>query len=858
MPELPLLVFPSSTNSTPRRRGGGPDNITFPSKDRQIARVDGKINRILEQFEERTNFLLNSSISGIDTEQVFIIEIVGSVDNFKDLLDQTEGSEWLFEWDITADPDDDFYNPSNQEKKLSNRLFLSMNNQRGLDELLGYWNMWKKTNTLPWGKAKWKEIFSHIKDIRPWGVQEQLEETGIKNEWIKELEIDSDEPINFEIELFYRRNPEKRRDNEQKLKLIMEEIGGRLISSFLDIEEIHFHSVKVELPRDKIREIVERVDNGDIDFLLLKFPNIMYFRTTGQALSAENIDNENFETTVTPELNLNHGSPVIAILDGVPLYNHELLKDRILLDDPDDYESAYQPGERKHGTSIASLIIHGDINAHEDPLDRPIYLHPIMKIDEQFRGFGKAVEYVPDDIFLEDKIYRAVRRMFEGEGTEEAQAENVKIINLSIGDTFRPFNGMVSPLARLIDYLSWRYKVLFNISAGNYKHDYDFGLNEADYKALPDEEKIELLLKYINSSEEDRKIISPAESINGLTVGAVHKDESTYTGTRLADIQKNDISLPSSINRLGLGLRNTVKPEIFFAGGRQLYDYPIMNGHPFKLLTFTREPGQQAAYDDSSGSITKVVYTSGTSNATALATRAGAKIYDVVKQLQADNPDKISDSQIAIIIKALLVHGASKDTWFSIYENHLREGQHLGVFKACISKFLGYGEVNVSKVLSCTEQRATIIGTGGIREGEAKEYRIPLPPSLANENAWRRLTITLAWFTPINPNHRNLRKAQLYFTPPNDTDDLGLSRQESDWQQVRRGTVQHEVLEGTRISNFQDGDFLVVLVQCHADAVSNLDEEINYALAVTLEVKEDVALPIYDEIRARIQLQIQV
>lgn len=859
MPPLPLLIFPNSVKATPKKGRGAPDKINLPSKEIQAERIEYKLIDEIKKFKSIENFLIDGE-EEVDLEQVYVIEIVGTIEDFKKVLDITDGIEWLFEWDTTIEPDEYFYDTTNINKELNSRVFLSMSNQQGLQEIFRLWNMWKENQELPYGKSKWKDIFSRIKDIRPWGIQEQLSDTGIRDEWIKELEEESDEPIKFEIELFYRTNSDKRRKNERILRKIMEDLKGSLISSYIDIEEIHFHAVKVELPRERIREIIQKVDEGIIDFSLLKFSSLMHFRPTGQALSSIAHEEETLDTQSQNIVQIS-GEPVVAILDGVPFSEHALLSGRMLIDDPDDYASEYQPGERKHGTAMSSLVIHGELDAGEESLARPIYFHPIMQVDARGRGFGPVVEHVPDNIFLEDKIYRAVRRMFEGEGEVAAQSKYIKIINLSIGDSTRPFHGIVSPLARLIDFLSWKYKVLFCISAGNVVNDFAFDLTEHQYDTLNEDEKAHLWLNYIENSTNERKILSPAESINALTIGSIHRDESgIWVPRNRIDIQAFNLDLPSTINRLGLGFRDTIKPEIFFAGGRQLYTPPIIAGQPFKISNFSIAPGQKVAIDSNDGALINVVYTRGTSNATALATRLGAKIFEVVDEIRNQYPDKIEDTQIAIIIKALLTHGASKSHWKDVYETHLRNGQKLDIFKKEVSKYIGYGEVNGKRVLECTEQQATIIGAGKIKEMECREYRIPLPPSLSNDNSWRRLTITLAWFTSINPNNRKLRKAQLFFTPPNKDDNLGLSRQESNHHQVKRSTVQHEILESEKVSSYQDGDYLVVLVQCHADATDNLDDEIDYALVVTLETKENVLmpLPIYEEIRTRIQTPIQV
>jgi hypothetical protein len=76
---------------------------------------------------------------------------------------------------------------------------------------------------------------------------------------------------------------------------------------------------------------------------------------------------------------------------------------------------------------------------------------------------------------------------------------------------------------------------------------------------------------------------------------------------------------------------------------------------------------------------------------------------------------------------------------------------------------------------------------------------------------------------------------------------------------VLRGTVQHEVLEGTdQIAAFQDGDSILLHVSCKKDATASLDDAIPYGLAVTLEVAEGIQVPIYQQLRARLKPRVAV
>jgi hypothetical protein len=148
-----------------------------------------------------------------------------------------------------------------------------------------------------------------------------------------------------------------------------------------------------------------------------------------------------------------------------------------------------------------------------------------------------------------------------------------------------------------------------------------------------------------------------------------------------------------------------------------------------------------------------------------------------------------------------------------------------------------------------------LIGASTLADDLAHIYAIPLPPSLSGERVWRRATITLAWSTPINPRHRNYRRGQLWFDVPTET--LSVDRVNAQWQTVRRGTLQHEVMEGERAAAFADGDTLDIRVNCKADA-GELTDEIPYALAVTLEAAPMIDVSIYEEIEARVRPRVAI
>lgn len=805
---------------------------------------------------EKFKGLIDATLMESEPELVLVLELANKVDDLTRAVN-VAGLEWLGEWDIDIEADEDF--PAQGGKTMRNgRLFVSMANQQGMNELLALWSQWEKKQELAHGKTKWRDIFACLKKIRPWGIEETLVGTGMKD-YFENL---SDEEIaDFQIECFYRQNEAKRRDVEGRIRHWVSAASGELISGFIDMGEIAFHAVKARMPAKNVKSLLGNSDNPKSPNLFI-FPSVMYFRQTGQSITTT-VEDGGGETQY-PQTSVEH-PPVAAILDGAPNLQHKALHNRVNFDDPFDLAQEYQLGERRHGTAMASLIIHGDqSSSDEEPklIRSKIHHVAVMQPDANARNFGEKVEHFPVDCFYEDRIEQAVRRIMEHDGEVEAQAPTVKIINLSLGDPTRPFIHTPSPWARLLDWLAWKYRVLFCVSAGNYTNSYRFAMPYSEYQSKTAEEKTQLLLKAIQGSLPNRRLLAPAESINALTVGALHQDESGdyYLGQRV-DLLPDD-NLLSPISRLGHGFRRSIKPEIYFPGGRQLYQQPLQKqNEDFEISESLQAPGQQVAWDsEQEGEFSNTVFSRGASNATALATRAGIQIHDVLNQLN-NQDQKIPDTAIAVLIKALLVHGSVQDRQAKRAVECLKNQHNSRQFKTVLVRYLGYGAVNVNRVLGCTEQRGTVLGFGEVDTEQIHEYRFPIPGAFSEQKTFRRMVITLAWFSPINPRHRYLREAKLEIKPAKKWDEtpLKIKRTDGEHNQVKRGTVQHEVLEGEdQLASFQEDEEIVLQIICKKDATDKLEEKIPYGMAVTLEAAEASNIPVYTKIRERLPQQIKI
>ncbi|WP_222122373.1 hypothetical protein, partial [Bacillus licheniformis] len=78
---------------------------------------------------------------------------------------------------------------------------------------------------------------------------------------------------------------------------------------------------------------------------LMRCDDVMFFRPLGQCAfpiieeNAQTVDE--ISTLVGQNLPDPYASPIVALLDGLPLENHSALRGRLEIDDPDDFESLY-------------------------------------------------------------------------------------------------------------------------------------------------------------------------------------------------------------------------------------------------------------------------------------------------------------------------------------------------------------------------------------------------------------------------------------------------------------------------------------------------------------------------------------
>jgi hypothetical protein len=130
-----------------------------------------------------------------------------------------------------------------------------------------------------------------------------------------------------------------------------------------------------------------------------------------------------------------------------------------------------------------------------------------------------------------------------------------------------------------------------------------------------------------------------------------------------------------------------------------------------------------------------------------------------------------------------------------------------------------------------------------------------LPIDFFTARLLRKLTVTLAYFSPIVASVQKYRGSHLWFSLENN--GLFPTRVNTDASIVKRGTVQHEIFYGENAFAWGLNNSVKIKVNCAKDAAS-VFPPVKYALFVTFEVAEGIGIDIYNLITTRINEMIAV
>jgi Subtilase family len=778
-----------------------------------------------------------------DPELVVVFDLAGTVQEFRRAVSGVAGLEFLAELaDEDVEPDDDFHlvrNGTRTTASLDHTLYTMMSSARAATELIRLFDLWTadRATQFPSGMAPLRTAFEQLLSLRRWGPEDRIRETGLLEYWRETLDVKGAQGTErVEIELWFRSQAQQRSAAEAHVSGLVRAAGGTVVHRAV-IVEIEYHALLVDLPADQV-ESVRTAGPGTISLLRAETVMLMSPAEPVAVTLGEPSEVPLPPSSVLPTELL----PRVALLDGMPVANHEALAGRLLVDDPDDLEPRYPVAARRHGTAMASLICHGDLSAPGEPLASRLYVRPVMEPDV----FHPAEKIVRDELLV-DLLHRCFRRMFERVGSADAAAPSVRIVNLSLGDPARTFVRRIGPLARMVDWLAHTYNVVVLVSAGN--HPEPPPISAA---ALADPASARpAMVEALRAAALHRRLLAPAEAINALTVGAAHTDAAQPPASdTVVDVMGD--GMPACYSAIGSGHGRSVKPEILLPGGRQTFQRPV----PGATGGVSLLPAQQAAIGPGlltaspglpRGAATAFGY--GTSHATALATRACDRVFTALTDLgEGIDGRPFPDAQYhPVIARALMIHAAD---WAGL-DHSLREAVG-NLSRKTITQVLGYGRIVEERLADATRTRVCLLGAGTISHGIRQSFDLPLPDALLATKEWRRLTVTLAWFSPVNPRSRGYRIAKLSAQVPHAR--FGVDSKQADQHSSRRGTVQHQVYEGTKALGFASGDRVAVDVDCTFDRAIDAPP-VRYGLAVSVEMAATIQVDVHAQVRESLRIR---
>lgn len=412
---------------------------------------------------------------------------------------------------------------------------------------------------------------------------------------------------------------------------------------------------------------------NDIQFLsqIIAVRSISYMPLV-RTIKPKSLDHESMPDLPTRD-SANTDIPVVVVVDSgitdkiASLNTWVVGRDKYV---PKNYQNTY------HGTFVAGLVCWGsELNPTLSGLESgPCGVFDLQVIPNCDPEVGDTLNLLESELLI--SLEMALKE----------HSNKYKVWNLSLGTNLVCSLDEFSDLAVQLDDLQERYQVSFVISAGNY-----------DTPPLLDFPRVQPQIEL-------GRITSPADSVLGITVGAISHVNFNSSGLKM--------HYPSSFSRHGAGPNYIIKPDLVHYGGSCSTD--LRHIHGIKSLS-------------DKGLIEEDL---GTSFATPLVSRTLAQIYH-----------QITPTPSPVLTRALLTHHASDP----------RSGKRVPDGE---ENYLGFGLPSpVLQNLGCTPYTATLIFEDRLRPGYFLEWDdFPYPPSLKKgDRYFGEIWMTLA-FSPSRGN----------------------------------------------------------------------------------------------------------
>ena len=558
----------------------------------------------------------------------------------------------------------------------------------------------------------------------------------------------------------------------------------------------------------------------------------------------------------TPRIKPPSDEPMACLIDSGVVSGHPLLTGWIVDEVDFDSGEATPSDHNGHGTSVAGLIVYGDIlHQINSGYWRPRVRLCSAKILRHDDVTGNAV--LPDGKRFEELLERAIRYFHEEWGC--------RIFNVSVGSFDEIYaGGRQYPLAELIDQLIRELDIVVVVSSGNRP--------TVDVPVPQNSHTRNEFHKEVRDGMFDRsqRIANPGTSALAVTVGSIARSGATNDSVNISPpaplrdaVPGAQDDMPSPFSRVGPGYeidatKQGIKPDLVQYGGNYALQ-TVAAGSPRWIFNhlLLGEPTIQIV-NGGRYLCTRV----GTSFSCPKITHAAAIAQESLSAI-LDRPPS-ANSIRALLGSASRITKDERD-WLGSEENRLR--------------VLGNGASILDDVEWSTPNRVVLVAEDSIEVDRYHIYRLPLPRAFFDAPGLRGLTVSLAFDPPVRSTRRKYLAHTMSFdvyqglstedvqrfrshhsgdqpprAPQTSRLDLRPTMTQSQWStlQVRRV----EWKRTPKLSSSENGDRpdLHLVVTCKQEYPTGLVQRQKYGLVVVLW--HDLAtVRLYEELRSRARIR---
>lgn len=463
---------------------------------------------------------------------------------------------------------------------------------------------------------------------------------------------------NYEIE-----KDDFENERQENVKRFLDVYNAVIISSFIsDKDSFGF---RVRLSGKALKDLVlnypyifEVVEHGDIVLPI-----------------STDVEEEIWNIDILPP---SKDAPKVCIIDSGIMEGHRFLLPAIISERsrsfvPNSLDTvADEVVNGGHGTRVAGAVLFGNNIPREGAYQAPCYIYNARVLDSDNQLSSRL--FLPE--LMEDVCYNF---------------EDAHIFNVSINNRVPCRTTHMSQWAASLDRLTHEDGHLFVVSAGNLTtnsaHPNNPGIKE---HRLAGRTYPGYLL------EEASRIADPAQGLFSITVGSICIDH--YEDDDLKSFGQRDHI--SSFSRSGLGIWNSIKPELVEYGGDWVAE----------------KTGGNLVFKEATCPETVVSRGPGVTRDTVGTSFAAPKVSHILAKLVAQFPHECT-----LFHKALLLQSAR-------LPEHVRHNPNLNAIR-----HYGYGVPDSERAVENSTRRITFTTSDTVSPGQANLYTIQIPDELRRQ-----------------------------------------------------------------------------------------------------------------------------